>query len=421
MTQVRRVAIISVHGSPLGAIGGKDTGGMNVYVGELGGELAARGIEVDLFTRWNDPAAKQIVEMAPGFRIVHVKAGEIAPVEKNELPDHLPEFLNTMREFVGRQGLEYDVVHSHYWLSAWVAEKAARSWDIPWVAMYHTLGRIKKHHRVGEKESPQRIEIERRTLAAADAVVSASDAERGQISRLYGVPLQKIVGIPCGVDLEQFRPLEDGALRKKLKVGPEDPVILFVGRIEPLKGIDTLLQAVAAIEERDSLQVWIVGGDKRSAPQRRRLLDLSQELGIADVVRFLGSVPHAQLPEYYSAADVCVVPSYYESFGMVALESLACGTPVIASRVGGLQTTVRDGENGYLVSWRCPEPFAEKIEVLLGNPGLRRSFSQAARAGVAPFSWKVVTDQTVELYDSLIAGRASSSGELAGAATPHAS
>ena len=184
-------------------------------------------------------------------------------------------------------------------------------------------------------------------------------------------------------------------------------MILFVGRIEPLKGIETLLGAVAAIEERGTLQVWIIGGDERSAPQRRRLLDLSQELGIEVAVRFLGSVPHAQLPEYYSAADVCVVPSYYESFGMVALESLACGTPVVASRVGGLQTTVRDGENGYLVPWRCPEPFAEKIEVLLGNPGLRRSFSQAARAGVEPFSWKVVTDQTVELYDSLIAGRAS--------------
>ena len=151
MRQVRRVAIISVHGSPLDAIGGKDTGGMNVFVGELGRELAARGIEVDLFTRWNDPAAKQIVEMAPGFRIVHVKAGEMAPVEKDRLPEHLPEFMNTLREFVGRQGLEYDVVHSHYWLSAWVAEKAARSWDIPWVAMYHTLGRVKKHHRGGRE------------------------------------------------------------------------------------------------------------------------------------------------------------------------------------------------------------------------------------------------------------------------------
>jgi D-inositol-3-phosphate glycosyltransferase len=405
---IQRVAMLSVHGSPLGAIGGKDAGGMNVYLGELGRELAKRGIEVDIFTRASDEALPEVVEPVPNLRIVHVWAGPIAPVDKNQIFEHLPEFLNNLRSWVTANrpnlahGAPYDILHAHYWLSAWVGDKLARTWHVPWAAMYHTLGRIKLHHRVGETESELRIDIERKTLAAVDAVVSGSETERRQIARLYGIPVQKIVRISPGVDLTRFRAWDRDESRALWGSAPDERVVLFVGRIEPLKGIDILIRAAGAMENKERLKVWIVGGDEAAAAELRRLTDLARRLGVLDHIRFFGSVPHDQLPRIYAAADVCVVPSYYESFGMVALESLACGTPVIASRVGGLQETVHDGENGYLLSWRCPEPFAEKLETLLDNPGLRQSFSRAALATARYYSWPAIADRILELYGCLI-------------------
>lgn len=401
----QRVAMVSVHGSPLAAIGHKDTGGMNVYLGELSRELGRRGVEVDVFTRQVDPDAPAVVEPADNVRVVSLPAGPAGPLDKTELYPHLTEFLHGIQRFQQQDGQPYDIVHTHYWLSAWVGQKLGKGWDVPWAAMYHTLGRIKQYHRIGEDESDLRIGVERRTLAAADAVITGSETERRQIARFYGIPIQKTVTISPGVDLRRFQPQDRLASRAALGIAPDARMVLFVGRIEPLKGIDTLVRAAAAIENQDRLEVWIVGGDARSTPEVEKLQALGRRLGIADRLHFPGSVPHHDLPAWYSAADVCVVPSYYESFGMVALESLACGTPVVASRVGGLQETVHDGENGFLVAWRCPEPFAEKLERLLDNPGLRQAFSENAVATARRYDWPVVASRTLYLYECLIEAR----------------
>ena len=412
---MRRVAMISYHTSPLAPLGGSETGGMNVYVRQLSRELGQRGFLVDVFTRRQDASTPEVIKDGENVRVVHLEAGPRRPVDKGRLHQYLDQFEENLIRFAsaraggrlaaaGEHGPTYDLLHSHYWLSGRVALRLQERWGLPHVTMFHTLGEVKNRARVTEHEAPLRIRVEHRLAGKADRIVCASQHEKHLLARLYDADPERIAVVPCGVDLDLFRPQDKEAARRAL--GPllagDERIILFVGRIEPLKGIDILINAAAQLGEESDFHVLIVGGDRRSRQQVSHLQELASDLGIGERVCFLGAVDHEQLPLYYNAADVCVVPSFYESFGLVALEAMACGTPVVASRVGGLTGTVRDGETGYLISWRCPEPFAERLELLLGNEALRRRFGEAAREVVERYRWANVAEAVVGLYRELL-------------------
>jgi D-inositol-3-phosphate glycosyltransferase len=420
---MQRVAMISYHTSPLAPLGGSETGGMNVYVRQLSRELGQRGFLVDVFTRRQDASSPDVIEDGENVRVVHLEAGPRRPVDKGRLHQYLDEFEENLIRFAstaGEQGLTYDLLHSHYWLSGWVALRLQERWGLPHVTMFHTLGEVKNRAHITEHAAPLRIQVEHRLARQADRIICASQHEKHLLARLYDADPDRIAVVPCGVDLDLFRPQDKEAARRAL--GPllagDERIILFVGRIEPLKGLDILINAVAQLGEESDFYVLIVGGDRRSRQQVSRLQEMASDLGIGERVCFLGAVDHEQLPLYYNAADVCVVPSYYESFGLVALEAMACGTPVVASRVGGLTGTVRDGETGYLISWRCPEPFAERLELLLGNETLRRRFGEAAREAVAHYRWANVAEAAVGLYRELLGEASPQAGAaLSSAAT----
>lgn len=394
-----RIAMLSAHTSPLAPLGGRETGGMNVYVLELSRELAQLGYEVDIFTRL-DGELPLIEQVAPNLRLVRIEAGPASPIEKEEIVRYLPEFHRNIRGFFGENG-PYDVVHSHYWQSGWSGTLLAREFDLPHVVMFHTLGEVKNRARFGEEEPKLRIRHERTIARRATAIVTASDHERQLLELYYRADTGRMHSVPCGIDLDLFQPRDATAARAEIGVTGDGPLILWVGRLEKLKGVEILIDAVSQLDRRD-FQVLIVGGDERASALRNELEAQAKALGIGENVEFRGAVPHDALPSYYSAADVCVVPSYYESFGLVAVEAMACGTPVVASRVGGLVSTVTDGVTGYLIPWRCPEPFAEKLEVLLGNPELRANFAAAARKSVERFRWSTVGLRIADVYDAAI-------------------
>ena len=407
-----RIAQISFHTSPLAALGGSVTGGMNIYVLELSRELANAGHSVDIFTRRED-AAPRIERLAPNLRLIRIDAGPSQPLEKDEMPAFVPDFVNGVRSLIEETEGAYDVVHSHYWQSGLAGREIAEGLNVPHVMMFHTLGEVKNRARTSEMESSQRIDGERALVASADVVMTASSHERELLQRYYGADARRLETIPCGVDLDLFHPLDTAQSRRELGFDAEAPILIWVGRLEKLKGVDILIQALAQLDERDFTLV-LVGGDDRAAEFKEDLRSQAAEAGIADNIRFAGAVPHDRLPLYYSAADVCVVPSYYESFGLVAVEAMACGTPVVASRVGGLVSTVTDGVTGYLIPWRCPEPFAEKLEVILNNPELRANFSVSARQSVEKFRWQNVAGAVTDLYATLINNSADTAASQTG-------
>lgn len=403
-----RIAQVSAHTSPLAPLGGRETGGMNVYVLELSRELARLGYEVDIFTRL-DGDLPHIEQVAPNLRLVRIEAGPAEPIDKEAIIDHLPEFADRLRAFAAEQREPYRVVHSHYWQSGRAGALLARELDAPHVVMFHTLGEVKNRARISEHEPRRRIRSERVIARGADAIVTASAHERDLLELYYGADPAKMHTIPCGVDLELFCPRDRGASRAELGLAADGPLLLWVGRLEKLKGVDILVSALAQLEAPGA-RLLIVGGDEHADGLRAELQAQAEAAGVGDRIHFEGAVPHQRLPLYYSAADVCVVPSYYESFGLVAVEAMACGTPVVASRVGGLISTVIDGVTGYLIPWRCPEPFAEKLEVLLQNPELRANFSRAGRRSVDRFRWKNVGLQMAALYDGVLARHAARDG-----------
>lgn len=397
-----RIAMLSAHTSPLGRLGSSKAGGMNVYVRETALELGRLGYQVDVFTR-DDGVTEPVVDLAPGVRVVHLEAGPRTPLDKEALWEAMPAFLNSLRVFRARAGLRYDLVHSHYWMSGWAGTYLQRLWNVPHITMFHTLGEVKNRAREDEHEPSYRIRAERRIVETADAVVAATEDEVMLLERLYQADAEQIAIIPCGVDVHSFRPHEQEAARGALGLGPE-PLVLFVGRLEPLKGLDLLVEALPLLAE--SAVLLVVGGDEQARDYVSSLQARAAELGVADRLRFVGAVPHDRLPLYYAAADLCAVPSFYESFGLVALEAMACGTPVVASRVGGLPATVRDGENGYLIPWRSPQAFAARMNAIVTDPEGRERMSRNARRTAERFQWARVACDLDQLYTEVWAARA---------------
>jgi D-inositol-3-phosphate glycosyltransferase len=375
---------------------------MNVYVREMGRALAERGVGVDIFTRRQAADVADVVEYAPGARVVHIDAGPRRHLDKYEVLDYLPDFACGVQRFRALTGVSYDVVHSHYWLSGRLGLLFADRWNVPLVSMFHTLAQLKNRvaETAAEREHAVRYEIERRTMAGSDRVVAATAIDRQQMLRYYGDDLAPISVIPCGVDLEHFSPRPLAQARAEVGLSASEKMILFVGRIQRLKGLEVLVRAFALLGDLDARLV-IVGGQPGNSPESReisRLQHLVTKLGIAERTTFVGAVPHERLPLYYSAADVTVMPSSYESFGLVAVESLACGTPVVASRVGGLTSIVRDGETGFLVPWRDAALFAERVRRVLEDEAFRTQLAAHARQSVLEYGWDRIADEHLALY-----------------------
>ena len=397
---VERAAFITLHACPLAAPGQGKSGGMNVYVRQLAAALGDLGTKVDIFTREHAGVANRIETIGPNVRVIHIRAGE-PEAQVGQLYAHLPEFLDQLNAFKEEEGLEYDVVHSHYWLSSWVGRKLSQATGAPHVVTFHTLGLIKMQSRAGEVEPPERPVVEAEVMASADRIIAFSAHERDAMQRLYGADPKKVSLVPCGVDLSVFRPLDQKSVRERLGLNG-DKILLYVGRIEPLKGLDLLVETAAQMDIGESVRVIVVGADANGGRELDRVKELAKERNLEDQIDFVGQVDHTELPLYYNAADVCVVPSYYESFGLVALESMACGTPVVASRVGGLSTIIDHGSTGYLKSWRCPEAFANSLEMIISNDGLQQSMGEAARKRAESMGWDNVAEMMWEEYDSQI-------------------
>ena len=399
---LERAAFISFHACPLAAPGQGKSGGMNVYVRELSRAMGELGIPVDIFTREHDGAGETIEWIAPNVRVVHLSGG---PHEAGvaDLFVHLPRFLEDLKSFKEREGLDYDVVHSHYWLSAWVGQRLAKNVGIPHVVTFHTLALIKMQSRAGEMEPDERETVERDAMLSADRIIAFSGHERDAMARLYGADPVRVMLAPCGVDLAKFRPMDQKEARQKLGMNGEK-VLLYVGRVEPLKGLDLLVETAVQMEaEGEKVRMMVVGGGGPGEPETDRVRRLAEERQVDDLIDFVGRVDHDELPLYYNAADVCVVPSYYESFGLVALESMACGTPVVATRVGGLPTLVHHGHTGYLKSWRCPEAFANSVEMIISSERLQESLGTAARRRAELMGWPNVASMISEEYRALSA------------------
>jgi len=405
--QIRRVAMLSVHTSPLDAPGGGDAGGMNVYIVETAKRLAAAGVDVEIFTRATSseqpPGTDEAVELCPGVLVRHITAGPFEGLAKDELPGQLCAFTAGVLRTEARHEIGwYDAIHSHYWLSGQVGWLARERWGVPLVHSAHTLAKV-KNLMLAEGDAPEplgRVIGEEQVVGEADRLIASTAAEADDLIELYDADPRKVRTIAPGVDLTTFTPGDRDAARRGLGLRPNVPTLLFVGRIQPLKAPDVLLRAAAALRnEHPDLQVVVVGapsGSGLNAPNW--LADLAVDLGLSDTVRFVPPADRRTLADYYRAADLTVVPSYNESFGLVALESQACATPVIAAVVGGLTTAVADGVSGLLVDGHDPEVWVKVLGGVLDEPRRLAELAGGARAHAEDFSWERTADELLNAY-----------------------
>lgn len=411
-----RVAMLSYHTCPLATLGGKDTGGMNVYVKELTRKLGRLGVHVDVFTRSQDEHVPHVLhDLGYGNRVVHIPAGPEVPLPKPELAAHIPKFVEGILAFAEKKGVQYDLIHSHYWMSGIAALELKATWKIPVVHMFHTLGLMKQRiaRAPHEAEGDYRIQGEYEVLRVADRIVAATPAEMAQLQWLYDTDEKKITIIPPGVDISHFYPIPADEAKEFIGIPPEDRMMLFVGRIEPLKGVDTLIEAISIIRQKGALDrhcclcVSIIGGEPNAnldtmSAEMIRLQQLCDQQGLGDLVTFLGRRGQETLPYYYSATHVVVMPSHYESFGMVALEAMACGTPVIATQVGGLAFLVQDGVTGFHIPVDDPVALGERLITLLDDHEMHAQMSRQAVEIAQMYAWEKIAESMNILYKDIL-------------------
>jgi D-inositol-3-phosphate glycosyltransferase len=409
------IAMLSYHTCPLATLGGKDTGGMNVYVAELTRHLGQLGIHVDVFTRSQDEHVPHVIHsLGYGNRVVHIAAGPEVPLPKKELAEYIPTFAAEVERFALEKGIHYDLIHSHYWMSGIAAEILKKGWNVPVLQMFHTLGLMKNliAQSPEEMEGDYRINGERKVMALADKIIAATPAEEGQLEKMYQVNKKKIIIIPPGVETSRFYPINAEEAKDAIDLTCKKRMLLFVGRIEPLKGLQNLIKALALIRKqgncgRDCYCLVVIGGEPDSSPENmstemRKIKGLCKELGMDDLVLFLGKQAQDTLPYYYSAADMLIMPSYYESFGMVALEAMACGTPVVASQVGGLPYLVQNGRTGFVVPGGDPEALVEPLNRLMNDTELREKMGNQAAEYARKYSWDIISEKVLKVYQELL-------------------
>lgn len=403
----RRVAMISLHTSPLDQPGTGDSGGMNVYVLELARRLARRGVETDIFTRATSSRLDPVVHADDGVRVHHVPAGPFEGLGKAELPAQMCAFAReVLRTEAAHPPGYYDLVHTHYWLSGQVGALARDRWGVPLVHSMHTMAKVKNAAlAAGDAPEPAvRLIGEEQVVAAADMLIANTAREADELTTWYDADPSRIDVVHPGVDLEAFTPGDRSVSRRTLGVPEDAELLVFVGRIQPLKAPDVLVRAAAEMIARDParrrrLVVAVVGGPSGSGLERPEALTrLADDLGVADVVRFEPPADRLGLVDWFRAADLVTVPSYNESFGLVAVEAQACGTPVVAAAVGGLPTVVADGVSGALVTGHEPADWARVLERLLDDPDARARLSRGAVAQAARFSWEDTAEQTLASY-----------------------
>jgi D-inositol-3-phosphate glycosyltransferase len=406
----KRIALISEHASPLAVLGGVDSGGQNVYVGQLARHLARIGHDVDVFTRRDYDAMPEVAEWVDGIRIVNVPAGPARHVAKEQLLPFMQEFTDYVIRFA-RDGTRYDLVHANFWMSALVAAEVKQALGIPFVVTFHALGRVRRHHQGAADGFPDdRFDIEDRIVAEADHIIAECPAEEEDLIRHYNADPSRVTIIPAGFDPAEFCPISTALARAALGLPADERIILQVGRMVPRKGVDDVVRGFArlVLDRGVEARLVVVGGETDAAdpartPELGRLMAIATSEGIADRVAFIGRARREQLKYFYSAADVFVTTPWYEPFGITPLEAMACGTPVIGSNVGGIKFTVRDGETGYLVPPREPDALAERLEHLLGHPSLRGVLGrQAVRRANDLFTWQHVASAVAALYDRLL-------------------
>jgi len=407
----RLVAVIAAHACPYSEVGGAENGGMSVYVREVTEALARRGVRSVVFTRKEYESAPSELDVPEGCHLVHVSAGPEMPLDKSGLFYHLPDFYRQVSQWARDNESDFDLVHSHYWLSGWLGRRLGQLWGVPWVHMAHTLGRVKDRDRPegAARESDQRIAVELEIVRSGNRLIAPTPQEVEDLAYLYGADRSCIDVVPLGVDLQRFQPRDAGPLRKRLGLAENERVILFTGRLERLKGVETAIRALPLLPAGAGPRRLLVAGADSSnglheaggfVSERARLEALTVELGVADEVTFLGAIQHQELPLYYSLADVCAVPSYSESFGLVALEAQACGTPVIASRVGGLAHVVVDGQTGFTIRAHDPAAYAARLGELLGDEPLRTRMGSSAVEHARRYSWDATAGRLLEVYSA---------------------
>jgi glycosyltransferase involved in cell wall biosynthesis len=406
-----KIAFISEHASPLAILGGVDSGGQNVYVAELARHIFMAGYNVDVYTRHDDASLPEVINWLPGVRVIHVKAGPVRFIPKEELFQHMPEFRDNMEAFIKKNNLHYRLIHANFWMSALVASQLKESLHIPFVVTFHALGHIRKIYQKEQDKFPaERLVIEEETVQKADHIIAECPQDRADLIQYYRAFPEKITIIPCGFSRDEFYPVEKSIARKIIYADPEENIILQLGRMVPRKGVDNVIRALAhTVRNGTSLRLVIVGGeadhpDFLSSPEITRLHQIAMQEGVSDNVSFVGRKDREMLKFYYSAADIFITTPWYEPFGITPLEAMACGTPVIGSDVGGIRYSIADGKTGYLVPPNDPQALSDKIQKLLGNSNLLNTMKEnAIRRVNLLFTWERVADAVIALYKNVLA------------------
>jgi glycosyltransferase involved in cell wall biosynthesis len=413
VVMVECVAIISEHASPLAALGGVDSGGQNVYVGQIAKQLAAQGCKVDVFTRRDNEFLPEILKSINGVRIIHVRAGPTTFVRKEALLPFMDEFAENVIAFCKRSKRSYDIVHANFWTSGVVALRLKRDLGLPFVITFHALGRVRRLHQAEADEFPEkRPLIEERIIAETDRVIAECPQDKEDLIHLYHADPFKIAVIPCGFDRAELWPTDKTYARRAIGLDVPEPIILQLGRMVPRKGVETAIQGLARLAQVHGVgaRLVVVGGESDEpdpviTPEIGRLQAIAHTEGVSDRVLFTGRRSRQMLRYYYSAADVFVTTPWYEPFGITPVEAMACGTPVIGSNVGGIKTTVSDGKTGFLVPPRDPDVVGGRLAYLCANPELRLSLGQAAqRRAEEHFTWPKVADRIARLYHQVVYG-----------------
>jgi D-inositol-3-phosphate glycosyltransferase len=402
-SEKRNIAMLSIHSCPVGQLGTKDTGGMSVYIRELAGVLGKRGHHVDIFTRFHDPDHDSVMHLDENVRLIHLLAGDPADLSKLSIYPHVQAYAQALDTFRISQGLTYDVIHSHYWLSGLVGKFLQSRWSVPHMIMFHTLGILKNRLNVGKAEPEFRICNEKVLVKHCHSLVAATAKEKSDLVELYNANPDKIRVIPCGVNQDLFTPMETQAARQALGFSQDEKMLLYVGRIEPLKGLDRVIHTMARLRESLAVKLMIVGGDHHDSEEMREIIELSKALKVGDGLIFAGRVDQRKLPFYYSAADALVVASLYESFGLVALEALSCGTPVVSTPVGGMKTIIEPGKNGLLFAEDSVDAMARALSQVLTRTEIYEARQQAIRHSVYGYSWQNIASAMTSEYEDLIA------------------
>lgn len=416
MMGMRRIALISEHASPVALLGGTDAGGQNVYVDEVSRHLAQQGYRIDVFTRRDSIALPEIIDWKPGVRVIHLAAGPAQNISKDEMWQYMPEFRDAFLEFIECTGTRYDIIHSNFWMSGWVALELRHILHIPVVHISHALGVTKRYYQGSADTSPgERINIEKQIIQNVDCVIASCPHEATELITYYGAEPARLRIIPLAVNIDNFYPIERSQARQRLQITEEDNIIVYVGRVLPRKDIRTVIRALPHLlgkyrgeEERSQIKLLVVGGettdpDPQITPEIGVLQHLVAELGLTERVQFVGNRQPSLLPYYYSASDVVVTTPWYESFGLTPLEGMACARPVIGSNVGGIKHTILDGVTGLLVPPRSPRILAARLYYLLKYPELCKSMGHEGLKRVqGEFIWSIVAKRTIDIYEEVL-------------------